>query len=317
MGKPKSPEELARIKRDYEGPESTEVIAARYGYKKAEGLRKLAYVHGWKRNKNHYRKGPPPTPIPDARRKDIEALWWSGDSTRIIARLMGVTPDTAYLACEREFGKRDSRLGKQIFYRRRNIQMYWLRHAGASVEDLADFYWLSPASVERILIQMRKEFGPFDKDRRETTIENAIKRMRKTEVKVYEKYERVFYQLVLAVAAYFRVQTQYVLMKYRGTRRMEMARLVCMYILNTEYDLSFKEVGVLMGKDRSTVSSAVRRVEDFREDAVFDADVFGLAELTEENVDKYIHFTAQFGRFLAAKPTGVPTCNADQNGVIC
>lgn len=299
MGTRRSKEEWAEIGAAYEGDEDTDTIAERYGMT-VEGLRSAAYKRGWKRDTKFYRKGPPPTSIPDARRADIEAMWWSGDSAVQIARLLNVTSDTAFLTCTREFGRRDARLAKQLFVRRRNLQLYFLRRAGVSMEALADFYRLAPNSVERCIRQMRVELGDFTPLKREVSVDVGLTRIKKRELAVVERYERAAYEVILSVCDYTKTQPQYILM---DTRRgnVSHARHIAMYILNTEFNIPASGVSLIFGRDRSTVSHALARVEDMRENPTFDADVFEIAEKVTAILRSDEKFMMRFGHYLTQR----------------
>ncbi len=49
-----------------------------------------------------------------------------------------------------------------------------------------------------------------------------------------------------------------------------MARQVAMYIATVGFGMSYARVGAALGRDRSTVQHACRRVEDRRDDPAFD-----------------------------------------------
>ncbi|WP_051929217.1 helix-turn-helix domain-containing protein [Thermopetrobacter sp. TC1] len=57
----------------------------------------------------------------------------------------------------------------------------------------------------------------------------------------------------------------------RDDARAVFARQVGLYLLHVVFSLPMQTVGQICGKDRTTVAHACRRVEDFRENAAFDA----------------------------------------------
>ena len=57
----------------------------------------------------------------------------------------------------------------------------------------------------------------------------------------------------------------------RDDARAVFARQVGLYLLHVVFSLPMQTVGRICGKDRTTVAHACRRVEDFRENAAFDA----------------------------------------------
>lgn len=59
--------------------------------------------------------------------------------------------------------------------------------------------------------------------------------------------------------------------KKRGSPIVCFARHVAMYLAHVGLSLSLNEVGMVFGRDRTTVQYACRSVEDERDDAVLDA----------------------------------------------
>lgn len=62
-----------------------------------------------------------------------------------------------------------------------------------------------------------------------------------------------------------------ILSPVRGTARVALARQVAIYLARTRLGLSFTEAGRLFRRDRTTAAHACRRIEETRDDAVFDA----------------------------------------------
>lgn len=73
-----------------------------------------------------------------------------------------------------------------------------------------------------------------------------------------------------AVAQVFGVRHAELFRATRGKARVALARQVAMYLAHVACGLSFTEVGLLFGRDRTTVAHACRVVEDRRDDPVFD-----------------------------------------------
>lgn len=56
----------------------------------------------------------------------------------------------------------------------------------------------------------------------------------------------------------------------RGDTRTAFARQVAMYLVHVVYGMSLTDVALAFGRDRSTASHAFHRIEDMRDDPVFD-----------------------------------------------
>jgi len=86
------------------------------------------------------------------------------------------------------------------------------------------------------------------------------------------------------VAGVFGIDTVLLSVPTRGRQPVAEARQVAMYLAHVSCSLSFTDVGVLFGRDRTTVAHACRKVEDRREDVEFDAAI----ELLERTI-RMIH----------------------------
>lgn len=73
-----------------------------------------------------------------------------------------------------------------------------------------------------------------------------------------------------AVSTVFRVPSGELRARTRCQARIAFARQVAMYLAHVAYGLSLTEVGVLFGRDRTTVAHACGVVEDRRDDPAFD-----------------------------------------------
>jgi hypothetical protein len=73
-----------------------------------------------------------------------------------------------------------------------------------------------------------------------------------------------------AVAQVFGVTHGDLFTPSRGRARVALARQVAMYLAHICCGLSFTEVGLLFGRDRTTVAHACAVVEDRRDDPIFD-----------------------------------------------
>jgi len=56
----------------------------------------------------------------------------------------------------------------------------------------------------------------------------------------------------------------------RGDRKAALARQMAMYLCHLVFAMSLSQVGHAFGRDRTTASHAVHRIEDLREDLAFD-----------------------------------------------
>jgi chromosomal replication initiation ATPase DnaA len=70
----------------------------------------------------------------------------------------------------------------------------------------------------------------------------------------------------------------------RGCAKAAFARQLAMYLMHSVYGLSLRQVAGRIGRDRSTVSYAVRLIEELREEPVFDGQMARLENLLREAV---------------------------------
>lgn len=73
-----------------------------------------------------------------------------------------------------------------------------------------------------------------------------------------------------AVSQVFGVEHAELFRATRGKAPVALARQVAMYLAHVACGLSFTEVGILFGRDRTTAAHACRVIEDRRDDPVFD-----------------------------------------------
>ena len=74
-----------------------------------------------------------------------------------------------------------------------------------------------------------------------------------------------------AVATAFQVPLHELRARTRRKARVAFARQVAMYLTHVSCGITLTEVGLLFGRDRTTVAYACRIVEDRRDDTLFDA----------------------------------------------
>jgi len=83
--------------------------------------------------------------------------------------------------------------------------------------------------------------------------------------------ERLRRMLTEAIGEALGIRPDRILSPARGTARVALARQVAIYLARTRLGLSFTEAGRLFRRDRTTAAHACRRIEETRDDAVFDA----------------------------------------------
>lgn len=83
--------------------------------------------------------------------------------------------------------------------------------------------------------------------------------------------ERLRRMLTEAIGEALGIRSDRILSPVRGTARVALARQVAIYLARTRLGLSFTEAGRLFRRDRTTAAHACRRIEETRDDAVFDA----------------------------------------------
>lgn len=74
----------------------------------------------------------------------------------------------------------------------------------------------------------------------------------------------------LAVTWVFGVRHCDIVRATRGRARVALARQVAMYLAHVVFGLSLTQVGLVFGRDRTTVAHACSVIEDRRDDACFD-----------------------------------------------
>ena len=87
-------------------------------------------------------------------------------------------------------------------------------------------------------------------------------------VSAEQQHLRVVIELLVARA--FGVEPNALWRSTRGLKHIALARQVAMYLAHTQCGLSLTEVGQLFGRDRTTVAHGCLKIEDMRDDAVFD-----------------------------------------------
>ena len=87
-----------------------------------------------------------------------------------------------------------------------------------------------------------------------------------------------FEAIIDVVAEHAKLSPKHLLWPARGLVSWAYWRHVAIYIANVEFIMNQEAVGDLFGRDRSTISFSVRKVEDLRESPEIDALIDRLAE---------------------------------------
>lgn len=82
--------------------------------------------------------------------------------------------------------------------------------------------------------------------------------------------------IILMAAAAFDLPPAAIAAATRGSSRASLARGVAMYLAAVSLELGQDQIARAFGRDRSSVSHAIRRIEDHRDDRDFDAILFDL-----------------------------------------
>lgn len=264
-----SPRDLQALREAYEGSELTAgEICDRFSFSPG-GLRQFASRRGWERPKEFYRKGVPQKVIPEARRETAKLLWDSGENCERIARWIGVSENTAFALCNREFGFRNLRLNKQTYFMRRNIEILAMADLGTPVDDIADQFWLGVKTVREIISRGRKA-GAKCLYSSMCGMNGVIANMDESYYQTCAKHEKVLHSAISCTAQHQCVGSTYILWPTRGTTPMAGARGIAMYLVHVEASYSLIKTGLMFGRDRTTVAHACAIVEDKRDDDKFD-----------------------------------------------
>lgn len=99
--------------------------------------------------------------------------------------------------------------------------------------------------------------------------------------------DRKAQRIVDLVAAAQGVTRAELLTQRRCSPEVTVARQLAMYLVHTLLGRTYREVGVLFGRDRTTVSYACARTEDRREEkSPFEIDVAAIELMLAEEVDR-------------------------------
>lgn len=266
--------DLANIRIKYESSmTSSEDISLYFGISN-NYLRNLASKHAWKRPLSMYRKGVNKKLIPENKIDTTKVLWESGESFNKIARWIGTSENTARNICNEIFGKRNIRLQKQTYYLKRNQQVCLMFNKGSSIEELADYFWLGTKSIKDIINNNIKSVEKFNSS---TNIEEQMD--------LLNEYSIVSETAIKCVCNKYNFPEHYILYNSRGSKSASLYRAIGMYLTHVEASFSLTRTGYLFGRDRTTVAHSCSKVEDMRDDAIFDKEI---SELSEEFISVLI-----------------------------
>ena len=116
---------------------------------------------------------------------------------------------------------------------------------------------------------------------REDQTESARRRIAKRRIR---KDARVR-QLLRIVGRRHGVARRQLLNRRRCRKHVAFARQLGMYLMHVALSRPYSDVGAFFGRDRTTVTHACARIEDMRDDPVFDAEVALMEEMLAELSD--------------------------------
>lgn len=91
--------------------------------------------------------------------------------------------------------------------------------------------------------------------------------------------------IVAMVAGEFRLPAAHLVARTRGPARVARARQVAMYLSHVAGGASLTDVGLMFGRDRTTVAHACGAVEDARDGADFDRRIDRLERRVAQSLD--------------------------------
>ena len=71
-------------------------------------------------------------------------------------------------------------------------------------------------------------------------------------------------------ASVYGTSSEILLLETRGTAKISRARQIAIYLMHTVLSLPYHEIGIIYGRDRTTISYACRVIEDLRDTPAFD-----------------------------------------------
>ncbi len=90
---------------------------------------------------------------------------------------------------------------------------------------------------------------------------------------------------VIFVAEQFEVPVKKLMIKTRSIANEAQARQIAIYLAHTIFSVSYREVGLYFGRDRTTVAHACKTIEDLRDNTEFDCRLSKLEKLLSEAAD--------------------------------
>ena len=77
-------------------------------------------------------------------------------------------------------------------------------------------------------------------------------------------------------ASVYGISSETLLLETRGTAKISRARQIAAYLMHTVLSLPYHEIGMIYGRDRTTISYACRVIEDLRDTPAFDDHIIEL-----------------------------------------
>ena len=90
---------------------------------------------------------------------------------------------------------------------------------------------------------------------------------------------------VIFVAEQFEVPVKKLMIKTHSIANEAQARQIAIYLAHTIFSVSYREVGLYFGRDRTTVAYACKTIEDLRDNTAFDCRLSKLERLLSEAAD--------------------------------
>ena len=88
--------------------------------------------------------------------------------------------------------------------------------------------------------------------------------------------------VVIIIAAIFQVPLAQIMGATRATARVANARQAAIYIAHTLLSVSYGEVALFFGRDRTTIAHACKTIEDLRDDISFDCKLVMAENLVDD-----------------------------------
>jgi len=95
-------------------------------------------------------------------------------------------------------------------------------------------------------------------------------------------HNQLFARFITQMVAHsFNVDRDVIMRPERGNAQVARVRHIAIYLMHTKLSLGLKELGLVFGKDRTTMAYACRVIEDARDDLTFDARMLEFEQIVE------------------------------------